>query len=89
MAQYFQGCGIVLVDRMSGAVIANPPVALSGEYDVTTIVRSWIEPSDTPKIIKSGFLFVNTMTSLPFSDSYHACLYTLGDFELEVDMAGP
>ena len=85
MGHYFQGCGILLVDRMSGAVIANPPVALSGEYDVTTVVRSWTQPTDTPTIIKSGFLFLNTMTSLPFSDSYNACLYTLGDFELEVD----
>ena len=85
MADYFKGCGLLLVDRNTGAVIANPPVALSGEYDVTTVVRSWTQPTSEPTIIRSGFLFVNTMTSLPFSDSYNACLYTLGDFELEVD----
>ena len=89
LVHYFKGCGILLVDRNTGAVIAYNPVALSGEYDVTTVVRSWTQPTVTPTIMRSGFLFVNSMTSLPFTDTYNACYITLGDFELEVNTAEP
>jgi hypothetical protein len=36
-------------------------------------------------IVKRDIGILNGMTSLPFSDSFTACYFTLGDFELEVN----
>ena len=76
-------CRVALVDRMNGSVIAQYPA--SG-IDVTTIVRSWMQQTG---IQKSGFIFANGMTSLPFSETTNACVFTLGDFELEVETESP